>query len=127
MCASVTCTHDTGLPSDLVPRVARCDDGAFGRTRASLMESLNNAAGDVLRRLMASQPTTPAKVAFAWRMAAGSALGRAGDPSWRKDGVLVVRASSDAWRREIRRATPMLLARVRELVGGDVVRKIVIE
>ena len=91
------------------------------------MESLNNAAGDVLRRLLASQPTTPAKVAFAWRMAAGAALGRAGDPSWREDGVLVVRASSDAWRREIRRATPMLLARVREFVGSDVVRKIVIE
>jgi predicted nucleic acid-binding Zn ribbon protein len=91
------------------------------------MESLNNAAGDVLRRLLASQPTTPAKVAFAWRMAAGDALGRAGDPCWREDGVLVVRASSDAWRREIRRATPMLLARVRELVGVDVVRKIVIE
>ena len=91
------------------------------------MESLNNAAGDVLRRLLASQPTTPAKVAFAWRMAAGSALGRAGDPFWREDGVLVVRASSDAWRREIRRATPMLLARVRELVGSDVVRKIVIK
>jgi predicted nucleic acid-binding Zn ribbon protein len=91
------------------------------------MESLNTAAGDVLRRLLASQPTTPAKVAFAWRMAAGSALGRAGDPSWRADGVLVIRVSSDAWRREIRRAAPMLLSRVRELVGGDVVRKIVIE
>jgi predicted nucleic acid-binding Zn ribbon protein len=91
------------------------------------MESLNNTAGDVLRRLLASQPTTPAKVAFAWRMAAGSALGRAGDVSFRNDGVLVVRASTDAWRKEMQRATPMLLARVRELVGRDVVRKIVIE
>ncbi len=91
------------------------------------MESLNNAAGDVLRRVLASQPTTPAKVAFAWRMAAGAALVARGDPYWREDGVLVVRASSDAWRREVRRATPMLLAHVSELVGGDVVRKIVIE
>ena len=91
------------------------------------MESLNTTASDVLRQLLASQPTTPAKVAFAWRMAAGSALGRAGDVSWRDDGVLVVRASTEAWRTEMRRAAPMLLARVRELVGKDVVRRIVIE
>jgi len=91
------------------------------------MESLNNAAADVLRRMLASQPTTPAKVAFAWRMAAGSALGRAGDPTFREDGVLIVQTSSDAWRREMLRATPMLLSRVRELVGGDVVRKLVIK
>lgn len=90
------------------------------------MQSLNSTAGEVLRHLLASQPTTPAKVAFAWRMAAGGTLGRAGEPAWR-DGVLVVRASTDAWKKEMKRAAPMLLARVRELVGNDVVRRIVIE
>ena len=91
------------------------------------MESLHSTAGDVLRHLLASQPTTPAKVAFAWRMAAGAALGRAGEPAWRNDGVLVVRASTDAWKKEMKRAAPMLLARLHELVGKDVVRRIVIE
>ena len=91
------------------------------------MESLDSTARDALRQMLAWQPTTPAKVAFAWRMAAGAALGRAGEPLFRTDGVLVVRASTDAWKKELKRAAPMLHARLRELVGNDVVRRIVIE
>ena len=100
--------------------------GRLARPGHADMESLNNTAGAALRHLLAHQPTTPAKVAFAWRMAAGSTLARAGNPEWR-DGVLVVRATSEAWRREMRRAAPMLLNRVRELVGADVVRRLVID
>jgi predicted nucleic acid-binding Zn ribbon protein len=90
------------------------------------MESLHSTATHALRALLDAQPATPAKVAFAWRMVAGAALARAGDPEWR-EGVLVVRARTDAWRRELRRAKPVLTARLQELVGADVVKKIVIE
>jgi predicted nucleic acid-binding Zn ribbon protein len=90
------------------------------------MESLHGTANHALRALLDGQPTTPAKVAFAWRMAAGASLSRAGEPEWR-DGVLVVRARTDAWRRELRHARPVLTTRIQELVGSDVVKKIVIE
>jgi predicted nucleic acid-binding Zn ribbon protein len=90
------------------------------------MESLDRTANQALRALLDSQPNTTAKVAFAWRMAAGAALARAGEPEW-QNGVLVVRARSDAWRRELRRARPVLTGRVQELVGADVVKSIVIE
>lgn len=90
------------------------------------MDSLQSTATHALRALLDGQPTTPAKVAFAWRMAAGPALAKDTEPEWR-DSVLVVRARTDAWRRELRRARPVLTARVQALVGPDVVKKIVIE
>jgi predicted nucleic acid-binding Zn ribbon protein len=41
--------------------------------------------------------------------------------------VLIVRARTDAWRRELRRARPVLTARVKEMSGAGVVKQIVIE
>lgn len=92
------------------------------------MDALQRAASDALRTLLDSQPTTPAKIAFAWRIAAGAALAKAGEPEWRRDdGVLVIRSASEAWRRELRRASPVLLHRLQELIGPGVVRRLVIE
>ena len=90
------------------------------------MDALNSTAQQALRILLEGQPTSPAKVAFAWRMVAGASLARASEPEW-KDGVLVVRARTDAWRRELRHARPILTTRLQALVGADVVEKIVIE
>ena len=90
------------------------------------MHALKSTAQHALRLLLEGQPTSPAKVAFAWRMVAGAALGRAAEPDWR-DGVLVLRAKTDAWRRELRHARPLLTSRLQSLVGPDVVKKIVIE
>jgi predicted nucleic acid-binding Zn ribbon protein len=88
------------------------------------MQPLRDTANRVLRDLLAPQPTTAAKVTFAWRIAAGSALARATSVTWRDHGVLVVSARSDAWRREATRARPMLLTRLAALLGPDVVRTI---
>jgi len=90
------------------------------------MEALNSSAQQALRMLLEGQPTSSAKVAFAWRMVAGASLARAADPNW-TDGVLIVRAKTDAWRRELRHARPILTSRLQALVGADVVKKIVIE
>ena len=91
------------------------------------MDALETTAARALRVLLDSQPTTPAKVAFAWRMSAGPALGRATSVEWRPDGVLIVRASTPAWLKELRHNRPLLTARVRELVGPDVVKRMIIE
>ena len=90
------------------------------------MESLNATATHALRTLLDGQPTSAAKMAFVWTMAAGPAFARATDVQWRDEGVLVVRAKTDAWRRELRRARPLLVARVRELTG-DVVKRFIVE
>ena len=74
--------------------------------------------------MLARQPNSAAKIAFAWRMAAGLAMARHGTPRWSEDGVLTVEAGDAAWRRELRYARPVLLERLRELLGADVVRKL---
>ena len=91
------------------------------------MESLQTTATRTLREMLSRQPTSAAKVAFAWKIAAGPALGRASTPAWSDDGVLRVRAASDAWRREMVRARPLIAMRLKELLGAGVVRAIEIE
>jgi predicted nucleic acid-binding Zn ribbon protein len=91
------------------------------------MQPLQSTASNALRELLAMQPTTPAKMSFVWTMAAGPAMARATTVRWRSGGVLIVRASSPSWLREVRRARPILVARMRELAGGDVVSGIEIE
>jgi hypothetical protein len=91
------------------------------------MDRLHQTAARAFRALLINQPNTSAKVAFAWTMAAGPALGRAGTAEWSPDGVLHVRARDAAWLREMRRARPVIAERLAHLLGPGVVRKIVIE
>jgi Dna[CI] antecedent DciA-like protein len=92
-----------------------------------VMESLNSTATNALRALLDTQPTSEAKVAFAWQIAAGPVLGRAASTAWSADGLLRVSARTDAWREEIRRARPVILERMRHLLGPEVVRRFVID
>jgi len=80
-----------------------------------------------LRELLGTQPTTAAKVAFAWRIAAGPAFDRATRTTWRDEGVLCVHPNGDAWRREVRAARVMLLKRLQDLLGANVIARLDIE
>jgi hypothetical protein len=91
------------------------------------MERVQSTATRALQDLLNRQPTTPAKVAFAWQMAAGPALGRAGRVVWSETGTLHVHARDAAWLREIRRARSIIAERMSQLLGPDVVRRIVID
>lgn len=77
--------------------------------------------------MLSTQPETPAKLTFAWQVAAGPAIGRATTVTKLDDGRLHVLARSDAWRREIARGRPMLVERLRQLLGADAIRGLVIE
>lgn len=85
------------------------------------VERLDRTAVDVLRVALDRQPLTPAKVGFAWAIAAGPALARAATAVW-SDGTLSVAAKSDAWQHEIERARPVILQRLRQLLGPNIVR-----
>jgi Dna[CI] antecedent DciA-like protein len=91
------------------------------------MLALKDTANDVLRDLLANQPTTAAKVTFAWQIAAGAAMARAAQVAWTGDGTLRLRPRDAAWRRELQRARPVIAERLTQLLGGNVVRAIVIE
>ena len=89
------------------------------------VERLDRTAVRAVRQLIADQPLTDKKVAFAWTLAAGPTLARASHVSW-SDGVLRVEASTETWRRELARARPVLIKRIEELLGAGVVRTITV-
>jgi len=82
---------------------------------------------DLVADLLRRQPLSPAKVAFAWRTVVGPAVDRATRASLRDDGVLEVVASDTNWKREVRRSTSLLSARLDRLLGEGVVKKIVVK
>ena len=90
------------------------------------MEHVRQSSTAAYRALLQLQPNTPAKVAFAWSIAAGPALGRAGTVQFAA-GTLRVLARDASWLREIRRARPVIAERLAQLLGPDVVQRIVIE
>jgi hypothetical protein len=90
------------------------------------MHPLRDSATEALRDLLTAQPTTEAKVLFAWRMAAGPSLSRAAHAEW-TDGKLRLLPATAAWRKELLRARPVLLERLRHWLGAEVIQGIVIE
>jgi hypothetical protein len=91
------------------------------------MKRLDQTAIVVLKSLLATQPTTAAKVSFAWTIAAGPTLARAATVTWSESGTLRVLARTDAWRQELSRARPLIARRIADLIGADVVRRIAID
>ncbi|HXT71850.1 MAG TPA: DciA family protein [Vicinamibacterales bacterium] len=88
------------------------------------MEPLSTTEASALRRVLESQPTTLAKIAFAWRMTAGAAFDRATRIAWTGDGTLYVHPEGEAWRREVGAARGALLRRLQDLLGADVIARI---
>ncbi len=75
----------------------------------------------VLVELLRRQPLSPGKVRFAWEAAAGPALARATTAALDARGTLHVRTSTAAWAREVARSRPLLLERLRALLGAEIV------
>jgi hypothetical protein len=87
------------------------------------MERVDVTALRAVRTLVAEQPVTDAKIAFAWAIAAGPALGRASTIVRTASGLRVTPAT-DAWRRELVRAKPLLLDRLTTVLGPGVISTI---
>ncbi len=80
----------------------------------------------VVTELVRRQPLSPAKVGFAWRTAAGPALGRAATAELREDGTIMIRATTAAWANEVERSRDLLLARMQEMLGADVATRLAV-
>ncbi len=90
------------------------------------MESLQQTAARVFGPLLRNQPLSPGKVALAWSVAAGPALGRHGRTIWTGDGILRLAPDDPVWRAELERARPIVAERLKQLLGPDAVQRIVI-
>lgn len=82
--------------------------------------ALTGLVADIVRRA----PLTPEKVAFAWRLAVGTALDRATAARLTEDGVLVVRAESAAWAAAVRASVGLIRSRLDQYLGADIVTRI---
>jgi predicted nucleic acid-binding Zn ribbon protein len=74
-----------------------------------------------LAAVMKKAPLTPEKVAFAWRAAVGPAVANVTEATLRQ-GILHVTARDKTWQREVRRAAPVILARLGAVLGDAVSR-----
>jgi predicted nucleic acid-binding Zn ribbon protein len=82
-----------------------------------LQQFLPAAVAEIVRRA----PMSPDKVAFAWQAAVGPAIARATVIAIADGGLLDVRVSSEAWRKELKRSAPVILDRLENLLGPGVV------
>jgi hypothetical protein len=90
------------------------------------MQPLGPLQSRVLPALLARAPMSPDKLAFVWGQSVGAAVARATSVSLTGT-TLVVHAAEPAWAREVQRSRALILERVQRLLGGDVVKKLIIE
>ena len=87
------------------------------------MESTAKLMPRVLAQIVKDAPLSHGKVDFAWRSSVGAATARAS--AVRLEGtVLLVEAQSAQWASAIMRASPVILSRLRALLGHDTVAEI---
>ncbi len=85
------------------------------------MKGVGSLPAAVLPALLARAPLTPGKVSFFWGLAVGAPMARATRVELRGH-TLRVQADDVAWRREVERSAPLILARVQQLLGAGTVR-----
>jgi predicted nucleic acid-binding Zn ribbon protein len=80
----------------------------------SIQQTLPGALAELLR----AAPLSQGKVGFAWRAAVGPAVGKV--TTVRLEGrQLLVDAASTAWAREVERSAPVIVMRLKTLLGND--------
>jgi predicted nucleic acid-binding Zn ribbon protein len=75
--------------------------------------------------LLRDAPLSSGKVTFAWNATVGPAVQRATTVHL-ENGVLMVDASSPQWAREVMRSSPIILRRLRQLLGDETVASITV-
>lgn len=84
------------------------------------MDSSGSIADRVLPALLRSQPLTPEKVQFAWRISVGAAIDRA--TRVRLAGATLLVTGEAKWLREIARSEALIVKRLQRMLGESVVR-----
>ena len=93
-------------------------------TAIDRMDSLQNVVPRALVALFRQGPMSQAKLEAAWRVAVGDALNRVSTVRLQPDGSIAVLAADSRWKRELKRSSGMIAARLENLLGPDVVGKL---
>jgi hypothetical protein len=92
-----------------------------------LMTPAREILPGVLAEVIKKAPLTPEKVAFAWRLAVGPAVGKATTVRLDGHGVLHVTATTPAWIAAVRKSTSLVHLRMNDLLGDAVVKAVKFE
>src|SRR5262245_21869154 len=91
--------------------------------RCGVVQAIKNAMPSVVAEIVRAAPLSPAKVAFAWRLAVGPTVDR--NTTIRLDqGTLRVEAATPQWAEEVRRSTRVIIGRMRSMLGTDALARI---
>lgn len=89
------------------------------------MQPLAQAIPRAIAELLRATPLSPGKVEFAWKAAVGPAMQRV--TAVRLQGTtLLVEAQTPYWTREISRSSRLILRRMQNLLGEDVVQELTV-
>ena len=94
--------------------------GRDGRSMTAAGRCTTAALGMLLR----DQPLSPGKVSLAWSAAVGLTIDRFTSVALGPDGALAVTAANGHWAGEIRGSRPVIAARLKQLLGDGVVKRI---
>jgi Dna[CI] antecedent, DciA len=83
----------------------------------------NKVMPGVVAEIIRKAPLTDAKVAFAWRLAVGPALGKSTSVRLADDGTLYIKAESPAWIDSIRASIGLIRSRLAHYLGDDAVKR----
>ena len=89
------------------------------------MIPLSHVIPRVLAETLKQAPTSAGKVDFAWKSAVGPAIAR-GSAVRLEGTTLLVDTPSAEWAREVRRASSVILKRLRTILGDETVTEIVV-
>jgi hypothetical protein len=84
----------------------------------------NQVMPAVVAEVVRKAPLTDEKVAFAWRLTVGPALGKATSVRLASDGTLYVTSESPAWNDSIRASIGMIRSRLAHYLGESAVKRI---
>ena len=78
----------------------------------------------VLAEVIRKAPLTDEKVAFAWRLAVGPAVGKATTVRLSSSGTLHVSAEAPAWIDAVRKSSGLIRSRLAHFLGDEAIRQI---
>jgi len=88
------------------------------------MEALHQFMSPAVARIVRPAPLSTEKVLFAWRMAVGPAIARVSHVALSDRRTLVATLTDARWRPELDRSADIILVRLQQLLGDDVVERL---
>ena len=88
------------------------------------MIQANKVLPAIVAEVIRKAPLTDEKVAFAWRLAVGPALGKATTVRLGSNGTLYVKADAPAWNDAIGKSLGLIRSRLAHYLGDDAIQRI---